>query len=151
MLRFIICLSSLVLFFACSDPCSDVTCLNDGVCIEGSCDCAEGYEGTTCETEKRENLLGTWSTNDYVCGAFTESKTFIITASDDSVLGIEIFNQINPIDTLQGEITDSGFSVPPQAIAGGIFTISGSGSLMDDSLEISFTVDSSECLGVFTK
>lgn len=41
--------SLLVIFFlACSDnPCEDVNC-NNGVCIEGTCDCEEGFSGTNC-------------------------------------------------------------------------------------------------------
>lgn len=34
-----------------SDPCEGVTCLNGGVCLDGSCDCPDGYTGTNCTTE----------------------------------------------------------------------------------------------------
>lgn len=30
------------------DPCDLITCLNGGVCINGECDCPEGYEGPDC-------------------------------------------------------------------------------------------------------
>jgi hypothetical protein len=30
------------------DPCEDVTCLNGGTCIDGECDCPEGYTGSDC-------------------------------------------------------------------------------------------------------
>ena len=32
------------------DPCSEITCLNSGVCASGSCECPEGFTGTRCET-----------------------------------------------------------------------------------------------------
>lgn len=32
------------------DPCENVTCLNGGVCVNGSCDCPDGYSGLQCET-----------------------------------------------------------------------------------------------------
>jgi len=30
------------------DPCEGVTCLNGGTCVNGSCDCADGYSGPSC-------------------------------------------------------------------------------------------------------
>lgn len=37
-------------FNACEkDPCSDVPCLNGGICNNGSCDCPTGYSGTNCQ------------------------------------------------------------------------------------------------------
>ena len=44
------------LLFACDnedpiiDPCASVTCQNDGVCLNGTCDCPDGYMGTNCES-----------------------------------------------------------------------------------------------------
>ena len=32
-----------------ADPCTEVTCLNGGVCSAGICTCVNGYTGTTCE------------------------------------------------------------------------------------------------------
>lgn len=33
------------------DPCEGITCVNDGVCINGTCDCPTGYSGAACQTE----------------------------------------------------------------------------------------------------
>jgi len=53
------------LFFASckEDKCKDVTCNNGGTCIDGTCECATGYEGTTCDTEARTKFTGTTSTS----------------------------------------------------------------------------------------
>ena len=32
------------------DPCDSVNCKNGGTCIDGTCDCPEGYSGTECDT-----------------------------------------------------------------------------------------------------
>ena len=44
---------SLLLTVGCNDACEDINCLNDGVCIDGTCECPEGFSGVKCET----NLL----------------------------------------------------------------------------------------------
>lgn len=66
-MKFINVLSVLVLFFSVAlfqscelDPCKDVTCLNDGVCLDGTCDCTTGYSGTDCSTHCSDNIIGTW-------------------------------------------------------------------------------------------
>jgi hypothetical protein len=37
------------------DSCEDVSCLNNGVCVEGTCICPEGFSGPNCEIESFEN------------------------------------------------------------------------------------------------
>lgn len=46
----LISIFSLTLFFSCSDPCEDLNC-NTGVCVDGTCDCPEGFSGVNCEIE----------------------------------------------------------------------------------------------------
>lgn len=41
---------SLLLLTGCNpDPCAEVECQNGGVCVEGDCDCPEGFFGPECE------------------------------------------------------------------------------------------------------
>lgn len=46
----IISLSLLIMLLgACAkDPCTGVECLNEGICVDGSCDCPEGFIGPDC-------------------------------------------------------------------------------------------------------
>ena len=58
----ILMLSSILALTSCaSDPCLDVTCYNDGVCDDGTCMCADWYEGADCSTEERAKYYGTYT------------------------------------------------------------------------------------------
>ncbi len=43
-------------FFSCTNPCTGVGCLNDGVCNQGNCLCPSGFTGTNCETPDPSSL-----------------------------------------------------------------------------------------------
>jgi hypothetical protein len=45
--------------FQCADPCKEVEC-NNGSCLEGVCECDEGYEGEFCDGRKSERFTGQW-------------------------------------------------------------------------------------------
>ena len=52
-------LSCILALASCTtDPCVDVTCYNDGVCDDGTCLCADWYEGADCNTEERAKYYG---------------------------------------------------------------------------------------------
>lgn len=70
-------LYSLISLFAITscakDPCIDVTCLNGGICDDGTCLCADWYEGEDCGTEQREKMLG-----EYIGYFYWSDSTFSI-------------------------------------------------------------------------
>jgi hypothetical protein len=52
-------ISSILALSSCAkDPCIDTTCYNNGVCNDGTCICADWYEGVDCSTEEREKYFG---------------------------------------------------------------------------------------------
>jgi len=38
---------------SCKDPCKNISCSNGGMCIEGTCNCYNGFSGSSCEVEDR--------------------------------------------------------------------------------------------------
>lgn len=102
-----------LLFSSCAkDPCLDVTCLNDGQCDDGTCLCADWYEGADCGTEERVKYYGNY------IGAmnFYDSNGDLIQSSQVSIPVAE-GNSINSLDSegLPFVLTVSGsgsFNIP---------------------------------------
>ena len=50
-----------MLFVTCqkedNDPCSNIICMNDGFCANGTCNCKEGYTGSDCSQEKTPSSI----------------------------------------------------------------------------------------------
>lgn len=49
------------------DPCNDVACLNNGVCVDGTYECPVGFSGTSCEIEDLCITNDVECLNDGVC------------------------------------------------------------------------------------
>jgi hypothetical protein len=46
------------LFVSCNeDPCDNVNCLNNGFCVNGTCDCPVNYTGPTCSDQKTPSVI----------------------------------------------------------------------------------------------
>lgn len=131
-----------VTFNAC-DACKDVTCENGGTCVEGDCDCATGYEGTSCETEKRAKFISGYSVSE-VCGPDNFSYPITVSASTTDVSKILISNFGSYGATVTATVDDSGTSITiaeqTVAVTGGSLTVSGTGTISGDVLTINYNV-----------
>lgn len=59
-----------------SDPCKDVVCQNGGQCVDGTCSCPTGYEGTSCETKSNAKFVGVYTaTEDCSSGSYQVTIT----------------------------------------------------------------------------
>jgi len=47
-------------FTSCKDDCENVTCNGNGTCVDGTCECIEGWSGSACETQ---DVLGEVTVN----------------------------------------------------------------------------------------
>lgn len=69
------------------DKCKEITCAFGAACVEGTCYCATGYEGTQCEKLIRAKFTGTWSA--------TEAGTQTLT--EEYPLDVEEGTEINKV------------------------------------------------------
>lgn len=50
-LSILIILMAMLSWASCTDECEDIQCQNAGICVDGRCDCPEGFTGQFCEVE----------------------------------------------------------------------------------------------------
>ncbi|MEN9338862.1 MAG: EGF-like domain [Bacteroidota bacterium] len=105
-----------VVFNACiKDPCADMTCQNNGVCHDGRCKCASGYEGPYCSIKMYEKFIGTWQ-GTYRCnGALPDEETSII-APGDKPNAITFYNIFTQNDVLSATVDGDQVDIPSQTI-----------------------------------
>ena len=96
---------------ACNDECEGVTCNNGGVCDDGTCQCDEGYTGSSCDDEQRAGLVGTWIGNS-ICDTEPATATTVIILEGTSVSEI-VLTQVG-IENLNATITGvNTFDIEP--------------------------------------
>ena len=133
-------LISIITFSSCTtDPCIDVMCYNDGVCDDGTCLCADWYEGADCSSEERAKYYGSYiGTSSF----FDEDGNFINNSTDTIPLSGNgsIVNELNA-DGLIFALVASGmgdFDIPQTSISDPdvTFIISGDGSFSGNLLTL---------------
>jgi hypothetical protein len=74
---------TLVVFNACNkDVCKTLVCKNNGVCRDGRCKCATGFEGVNCDTKLYEKFIGTYD-GKYRCNGLAEATITNIVSPGD--------------------------------------------------------------------
>jgi hypothetical protein len=130
------------------DPCDSVTCLNGSTCVEGVCECREGYTGASCETFLLEKFLGNYTVS--YQGCFVTSPNHRVAIGQASVGSadlqiIDLGDYDCPVGgpiTLSAEPNGNQLSIPSQVFDCGLiqYTFSGSGALEGDTLTMNFVV-----------
>lgn len=136
---------SIILISSCKDePCDEIICQNDGICMDGLCDCPVGYEGEFCEEFSRQKVLGNFDILSNCVGDSAETNNWGIAASAAAVNEVLINNFHKPALNVIATITESNIiEIKEQFIGGGVtsYTISGSGTIEDeDKLSLQYTV-----------
>jgi hypothetical protein len=91
------------------DECKDVVCSNGGTCnsADGSCTCATGWEGTTCQTKVNAKFAGVWAVSE-TCGSSTSTYQVTITADGTDPTKVLVSNLGNYGCTLGGTVAFDG-------------------------------------------
>lgn len=119
-----------------TDACKDVTCLNGGTCIDGTCECADGYEGTDCSTEQRAKFAGTYTMSGTVSCPISGDGTITnlpLTISNSSA-GVTKVVILFAGTTFTAAISGTSLTLDSQTIQG--FDYTGSGSLSGNNLSL---------------
>ncbi|MCB9233141.1 MAG: calcium-binding EGF-like domain-containing protein [Bacteroidia bacterium] len=131
------------------DPCANTECLNGGSCVDGTCVCATGYEGSDCSTLSRAKLIGAYNVAETCSGSpFTYACTISGSTSDDLKINFSNFYDLlgfygisTPVTaTMSGE---ESFVVSTTITSGAdTYTVSGNGSVNSDAtLSLTYNVD----------
>ncbi len=122
---------SAVTFSSCNeDKCKAITCAYGGVCSDGQCLCASGYEGVQCETITRQRYLGTWHVTED--GTFSNAAQYPISVeAGPNITEVRIKNfRNNLINDVQAYVKGDTINIPSQQVNGN--SIYGFGYIVDD-------------------
>lgn len=156
----------LLLTSSCKDPCKDINC-NDGVCLEGTCLCDDGYEGDNCDKLEREKFIGSW-TGTLDCGGQlgANEATIIVTEDPSSNEGLlfQLDFEILDLEPLEGTVSGDIFFISPSdqslefpGLGEFAVTISGDGKYNDDDTVTSNIIvaipllGNTECSGILVE
>jgi hypothetical protein len=133
-------LSAVLLVNSCRDSCQDLVCLNDSECIDGSCNCPDGYSGIDCGTNVSANFLGTYNVSEQ-CPNDT-SYTVNISVDTLDISQVKIANFFNVFSNLTiAHVNYTSISIPLQAPDSDGRTVSGSGIYIPpDQIEWNYSV-----------
>ena len=139
-----------MIFTGCDDPCKDVTCLNGGTCLEGTCECPTGYEGDDCGTAVNAKFTGTFNMASSACDTVDNTNYPVaLNASDTDPLeftlgGIYQNGLANTVNCMVSTSNTSNFTIPNQTFTddtfGAGFTIEGSGSIDGSNLTVTYDI-----------
>ncbi|MDX1906693.1 MAG: calcium-binding EGF-like domain-containing protein [Bacteroidia bacterium] len=132
--------------FSACDPCSKVDCQNGGSCVDGTCQCVTGYEGTECETKSRTRFVGSFTVSETCLGApgVTFNNPIIIDTSATAVNLIIIRNLYNTGWSVEATVKGAAVSFKDAVVSGtpaGVsLTATGSGTMAGTALTLKYGV-----------
>ncbi len=130
------------------DPCDSIDCINGGSCVEGICDCPEGFEGVRCEILDQQQHFGTYLADYQGCINTSPEHRVFIRRVDSSSLQLRI-QQLGdyacPLDTLEilADLSGNSVNIDTQVVDCGpiLYEFSGSGAFSSaGQLSLDFSV-----------
>lgn len=121
---------------------NDVNCLNGGVCVDGDCECAAGYEGDSCETLTRAKFNGSWGVVDDCSQSGTASYTVGIASSPTAVEQVLISNFWGVfVNDVVATVSGNEITIASQEPDGDDYFVSGSGTLTGTTITITYNIE----------
>lgn len=118
--------STAIVFNACNqDPCKDIICKNNGVCRDGVCKCALGFEGPFCATKMYEKFIGTFD-GYYRCNGLVPKLRTLVVAPEPQPNRVAIYHIFeNTDDVMYATINVEKITLDTQTV--GNYVYSGNG------------------------
>lgn len=138
-------LAIVTFYTSCTDPCKDVKCLNAGTCVDGTCNCASGYEGDDCGTEIRAKFKGPWTAADG-CSLSGSASYGVSVSSGTGIFDVKITNVWNSfVNSVNATVSGTTITILTQEPDNDGFTVSGTGTInaAGNSITWSYTVTDS--------
>ncbi len=140
--------SLLFALYSCN-PCG--TCLNDGVCVDGTCECPDGFSGDQCEIDELGRFVKIWQgsrscyeTNPDEPETYNDLAVWVQASTDENIdltidfsltnFGLQIFLSDFRANAFLNDT--GGFTIPESFIetpSGDLVIIKGDGFLDDEN------------------
>ncbi len=130
----------------CGNKCQDIECKNGGACVDGTCNCADGYSGSDCSTNISANFLGTYNVSE-VCPDIT-TYTVNVFADTLSIFTVHIsgFYHGGFSNPVTATVTNNSIQIAAQDPDNDGRIVSGEGTLVPP-YEIDWNYSVSDAVG----
>lgn len=130
---------STMLYTSCNpDACKDVVCNNGGTCLNGTCQCPSGYEGTSCQTVSADAIKGTYTATETCQPPLGSSSSWTsvvtISANDPTRVVISNFGESNT--NVTGHVNKNAITLDATTI--GTHEVTGTGTINGNVITISY-------------
>ena len=89
---------TVLMSLSCTDQCNRIDCRNGGICLEGNCDCPEGFLGDLCEI--KDLCYGVTCAYDGEC---MDGSCVCIELTKDYIIGAWLFEGTNYVITFSAD------------------------------------------------
>jgi len=127
------------------DKCKNVTCQNSGTCVDGTCNCTAGYEGTNCETVARTKFLKTAANVSEDCTSVTYVTDIVTGTNIDELKVKNLGNYSCPSGDyyVVAKVTGANLTIESQSFCnvGGtnVYTVTGTGTINTTTHAVTIT------------
>lgn len=103
--------------------CKNVVCYNGGTCLDGTCHCPAGFEGTDCNSKWNDRYTGNYSANDACASGNAYNVTISPVINRGDGILVNNISSFAPNVNLQGTLSPNKTTVnfAPQRFADSLY------------------------------